>query len=388
MRFALILLAVLMTAASAQKIDVNFGTVTAEYLRVDSVATFNDSTRIESAFIDWMSLTGAGHFWGVTDFDSLVTFQERIELNAVREANAAYAYGLDLQGTGFFSGGAAQKTYLANFEGTRVAADTMSGDSRDRLIGGSYGNYAVNDAASNAHGIGLNVRNRAGGFLATIKGCEMQVNNNSGASATNLYAGTFLVENYGTLSDIACGVLIELRNEGASATGEFGLKISNTDNSTANAADAAIFITDAGTNTGWDYGVNMIGSTIGTAEIAGQNGETWSNATNGYWNAGESAVLAASYNFATPAMVAGTADAITIDFTPNMPTIAAGLRVTFIAEAANTGAATLAVDGGDAKAIVESGDGSALEANDIRSGSMVDLVYDGTSWQQVSQSGN
>jgi hypothetical protein len=123
-------------------------------------------------------------------------------------------------------------------------------------------------------------------------------------------------------------------------------------------------------------------------EIAGQNGEIFNNATDGYWNAGEAAVLAASYNYATAGMVAGTADAITIDFAPNFPTLAAGARITFVAEAANTGAATLAIDGGDAKAIVEAADASALEANDIRSGSMVDLVYDGTSWQQVSQSGN
>lgn len=122
--------------------------------------------------------------------------------------------------------------------------------------------------------------------------------------------------------------------------------------------------------------------------LIGSNGESLDNLTNNYWNAGAAGFVAGSYNYATAGMVAGTADAITINFVPDLPALAAGLQVTFVAEAANTGAATLAVDGGTAKAIVESADGSALEANDIRSGSMVTIVYDGTSWQQTSQSGN
>ncbi len=98
--------------------------------------------------------------------------------------------------------------------------------------------------------------------------------------------------------------------------------------------------------------------------------------------------IGVSYRFATASMVAGTADAITIDFTPNFPALVAGLEVKFIAEAANTGAATLAIDGGTAKNIYESSDVSALEANDIRSGAMVHLIYDGTQFQMISQSGN
>ena len=97
---------------------------------------------------------------------------------------------------------------------------------------------------------------------------------------------------------------------------------------------------------------------------------------------------ATSYNFADATAVGGTADAITIDFPVDLAPLAAGLEVTFVAEAANTGAATLAIDGGTATAIVEASDGSALEAGDIASGSVVKLVYDGTSWQQISQSGN
>ena len=98
--------------------------------------------------------------------------------------------------------------------------------------------------------------------------------------------------------------------------------------------------------------------------------------------------IGVSYNFATAALVAGTADAITINFTPDFPALVAGLEVKFIAEAANTGAATLAIDGGTAKNIYESSDASALESGDIANGAVVHLLYDGVEWQQISQSGN
>lgn len=97
---------------------------------------------------------------------------------------------------------------------------------------------------------------------------------------------------------------------------------------------------------------------------------------------------ASAYNFADATAVAGTADAITMDFTPNLSALAAGLEVKFVAEGANTGAATLTIDGGDTKNIYESSDISALEAGDIANSAVVHLIYDGTQWQQVSQSGN
>lgn len=92
--------------------------------------------------------------------------------------------------------------------------------------------------------------------------------------------------------------------------------------------------------------------------------------------------------FATAAMVGGTANAITIDFTPDYKTLEAGDEITFVAEAANTGATTLNIDGTGAKNVYEASDISALEANDIRSGMVVKLIYDGTQFQQISQSGN
>lgn len=102
----------------------------------------------------------------------------------------------------------------------------------------------------------------------------------------------------------------------------------------------------------------------------------------------DGSLTSATYNFASATVVGGTGDVITMDFTPDFPTLTEGTVVMFVAEAANTGATTLNIDGTGAVAVVEASDGSALEAGDIASGSVVLLVYDGTSFQQVSQSGN
>lgn len=97
-------------------------------------------------------------------------------------------------------------------------------------------------------------------------------------------------------------------------------------------------------------------------------------------------VQGAGFNFCAAANVTGGADSIVVDYTPDL-TLQAGLVVTFVAEAANTGAATLVLDGVE-DSIVEGSDGSALEAGDIPNGGAVMLMFDGTDWQQLSQSGN
>lgn len=60
-----------------------------------------------------------------------------------------------------------------------------------------------------------------------------------------------------------------------------------------------------------------------------------------------------------------------------------GQQIVFKAAAANTGAATLAVNGLTARAITKKGS-TALSANDIQTGAMVSVVYDGTSFQLAS----
>ncbi len=78
----------------------------------------------------------------------------------------------------------------------------------------------------------------------------------------------------------------------------------------------------------------------------------------------------------------GTADALTITLSPAITAYAAGQRFAFIAAAANTGAATIDVNGVGTKTIQLAG--SALAAGDITSGRLYEIVYDGTQFQVTS----
>lgn len=76
----------------------------------------------------------------------------------------------------------------------------------------------------------------------------------------------------------------------------------------------------------------------------------------------------------------GSANILTVANVAPITAYALGQRVSLLATATNTGAATVNVDGLGAKAIVR-GDGNALTAGDITTGRIVDLVYDGTQFR-------
>lgn len=78
--------------------------------------------------------------------------------------------------------------------------------------------------------------------------------------------------------------------------------------------------------------------------------------------------------------VGGTANAITASFTPTAASIATGRRFSFIAAANNTGAVTLALNGGSAVAVVAD-DGDPLAADQIVSGRLYSVMFDGTSYR-------
>lgn len=73
----------------------------------------------------------------------------------------------------------------------------------------------------------------------------------------------------------------------------------------------------------------------------------------------------------------GTANALTISLTPAITAYAAGQSFRFIADATNTGAVTLSVNGLSAASVAK-GDGlTALAAGDIPAGHLVTVQYDG-----------
>jgi len=231
-------------------------------------------------------------------------------------------------------------------------------------------------------------------------------------SAANLQASTEVSENITNTGDLLVGYF-SLQGDGNITCSNHVNVLEATNTHTGTGVDNVAHFTENGTggtltnvlkvegiagtatnlaalvNTGATVTSGLDISGTLTNDIVLQNDETIDNATNGVINMVSANVRAATYNYADATAVAGTGDAITIDFVPNLTALVAGLRITFIAEAANTTATTLAVDGGTEKAIEEyNGVQSALDGNDIRSGQVVEIVYNGTAWVMVSPSGN
>lgn len=102
-------------------------------------------------------------------------------------------------------------------------------------------------------------------------------------------------------------------------------------------------------------------------------------------NLNVNSVLSSKNNAATAAEVGGTADVITITSANGniFPLYSALLEIKFIAEAVNTGAATMNIDGQGAKAIVKNSDGAALTGGEIPNGAFIHLAYDGTSFRLI-----
>ena len=70
-----------------------------------------------------------------------------------------------------------------------------------------------------------------------------------------------------------------------------------------------------------------------------------------------------------------------------MPPVTVGVRVLVKMIHANTGASTLALtgwNGGSAKAITKNGT-TALSGAEISANQIIQLVWDGTQWQMISQ---
>lgn len=160
-------------------------------------------------------------------------------------------------------------------------------------------------------------------------------------------------------------------------SGDSWAQIGSTVNWKGTTADTTITITASTSNKYRYFKFNYVGTGTGTSKIDSQSFRVWE-------------AQATVYNFANSTVVGGTGDAITMNFVPDLAPLTTGMEVTFIAEAANTTTVTLAIDGGAAKAIYEEGGAApnALEANDIRQGAVVRLVYNGTQWVMISPSGN
>lgn len=104
-------------------------------------------------------------------------------------------------------------------------------------------------------------------------------------------------------------------------------------------------------------------------------------------NLSGAATVGAGVNYCADA---GVSDAYACSLSPAITAYSTGTIYTFKANTANTGAATLNLNSLGAKTIVKTAGGitTTLADNDIRAGSIVEVVYDGTNLQLISASAN
>lgn len=103
------------------------------------------------------------------------------------------------------------------------------------------------------------------------------------------------------------------------------------------------------------------------------------------------AAVKREWNRSHPTVTAGgTANALTLTYGAAPPALVQGLRFSFVAAAANTGAATLNVSGLGATAIKKPGASglAALTGGEIQAGQVVDVAYDGTEFVMTSPAAN
>lgn len=231
----------------------------------------------------------SGRYWLWDESADTATMVGNANITPFRTTDD-YAYGVKIDSDVFFTGGAAKKSYLFHVEGDRTASYTASGDSNDALIRCTGNNYAANDENFIFRAINASINNRSGGTLGRMDN-NVSVQNKSGGTCPTLLGLTVTAENYGTCATEFGGVDIVLKNEAAVATTEYGLRIRNLNNSIADAVGSAILVTDTGANTGFDYGLNLYGSSIVVADIRVSTGNCmlWSSAapTTGTWAVGD-----------------------------------------------------------------------------------------------------
>ena len=107
-------------------------------------------------------------------------------------------------------------------------------------------------------------------------------------------------------------------------------------------------------------------------------------------NSSGQAVAGTSHNLSVPANCAAASASGTAYTCTSAPTFTpvAGDHIQFKADVANTGAATLAVNGAAAATIKKWGGSGNLIANDLLAGHWISATFDGTYWQLEGQLGN
>jgi hypothetical protein len=200
---------------------------------------------------------------GVAQANKVVTLGSSNNLTLNR-SSGSYGYGVNIDADACFNiAGAAQKSFAFQISGDRAVAYAVTGDSNDALLKLSGNNYAANDANFILRGLNASINNRSGGTLGMLNH-SLGAQGKSGGTCPTIVGLSITAENYGTCETEFGGLDVNLKNEAAVATTEYGIRIRNTNNSIGDSVGAAILITDTGANTGFDYLLDANGATAAT----------------------------------------------------------------------------------------------------------------------------
>jgi hypothetical protein len=135
-------------------------------------------------------------------------------------------------------------------------------------------------------------------------------------------------------------------------------------------------------------GMTGLGALIGDFCIRTDSNTLWMltaypASTAGNWTQVGVTSAGVQDNSSTYSSDSGTANAYAVTLSP-APTLVAGSEVIFKAAHTNTGASTLAVNGGSPTNIYKLNASTALAAGDIVTGQIVTVIYDGTYFQLQS----
>lgn len=115
-------------------------------------------------------------------------------------------------------------------------------------------------------------------------------------------------------------------------------------------------------------------------KLVAYNSPTWHEDAYFNWRMVD-AILKSNASSVPFAVATGGPNSLAVSYSP-VPVLTLGKELSFQAPAANTGAMTLAVNGGAARAILQNG--IPLTGGEITTGTYVKVVYNGTAWMLVT----
>lgn len=191
-----------------------------------------------------------------------------------------YAYGVDINTDTFFTGSAAQKSYLLSIRGDRTVDYAATGDSNDAYIKISGNNYAANDSNFILRGVNTGINNRSGGTLGVLEAGSFGAQNKSGGTSPTVRGLTVTPENYGTTATEFGGIDIVLKNESNATpvTTSYGIRVRDIEASAQPDTQAGYLLSTA-SNGGFNYGLDLDPATINIADIRLESGDTIVNAS-------------------------------------------------------------------------------------------------------------